>query len=217
MTSTLPPPPPPPIPKGTVRSSFVLHFSKKSPMLGVYCCTISYLLSKAGWKLLKENEDLVQVARNSTTFELPGNIPGQLTVRDPLSSYLEVVVDLPQIIACKCSAALFCKVRDTFFAAVKQAMQTLNYEVRTPELSFLCPEQSSQCSIFPHLAKVDVSHEFLTCCKSPSRVFCLLSPAQKMWLPTTKIMFMNNCHYFMYVSYTFSTGKTEKNSYDTFN
>ena len=41
--------PSPPVPKGNVRSSFVLHFSKISPMLGIYCCTISYLLTKAGW------------------------------------------------------------------------------------------------------------------------------------------------------------------------
>ena len=186
--------PSPPVAKGNVRSSFVLHFSKKSPMLGIYCCTVSYLLTKAGWKLLKENDEVVQVARNSTTFELPGSIPGKLTFLDPLSTYLQVVVELPQIVACKRSAALFCEIRDTFSAAVQQAMRTLNYEVKTPELSFLCPEQSSRCSIFPHLATV--SHEFLTCSKKPSRVYCLLSPDRKMWLPTSKLFFLlyNDIH-----------------------
>ena len=179
--------PSPPVTKGNVRSSFVLHFSKKSPMLGIYCCTISYLLTKAGWKLLKKNEEVVEVARNSTAFELPGNIPGKLTFLDPLSSYLQVVVELPQIVASKCSAALFCEIREVFSAAVQQAMQTLNYEVKTPELSFPCPEQSTECSIFPHLATV--SHEFLTCSKNPSHVYCLLSPDQKMWLPTSKLFF----------------------------
>ena len=62
--------PSPPPPEGTIRSSFVLHFSKKSPMIGIYCCTISYLLTEAGWKLLKEGGEVVQVARNSVTFEL---------------------------------------------------------------------------------------------------------------------------------------------------
>ena len=188
--------PSPLVPKGNIRSSFVLHFSKKSPMLGIYCCTISYLLTKAGWKLLKENGEVVQVARNSTTFELPGNIPGKLTFLDPLSSYLQVVVELPQIVACKRSAALFCEIRDTFSAAVQQAMHTLNYEVKTPELSFLCPEQSSRCSIFPHLATVDESHEFLTCSKKPSCVYSPLSPDQKMWLPTSKLFFLlyNDIH-----------------------
>ena len=178
-----------PVPKGNVRSSFVLHFSKKSPMLGIYCCTISYILTKAGWKLLTRDGEVVQVARNSTTFKLPGNIPGKLTFLDPLSSYLQVVVELPQIVACKCSAALFCEIRDTFSAAVQQAMQTLNYEAKKPELSFLCHEQSPRCSIFPHLATVNESHEFLTCSKNPGSVCHPLSPDQKMWLPTSKLGF----------------------------
>ena len=167
-------------------------------MLGIYCCTISYLLTKAGWKLLTRDGEVVQVARNSTTFELPGNIPGKLTFLDPLSSYLQVVVELPQIVACKRSAALFCEICDTFSAAVQQAMQTLNYEVKTPELSFLCPEQSSRCSIFPHLATV--SHEFLTCSKNSSGVYSPLSPDQKMWLPTSKLFFF----YFTMTSIMFS-------------
>ena len=179
--------PSPPVLKGNVKSSFVLHFSKKSPMLGIYCCTISYLLTKAGWKLLTRDGEVVQVAMNSTTFQLPGNVPGKLTFLDPLSSYLQVVVELPQIVAGKRSAALFCEIRNTFSAAVQQAMPTLNYEVKAPEMSFLCPEQSSRCSIFPHQATV--SHEFLTCSKNPSGVYCLLSPDQNMWLPSSKLFF----------------------------
>ena len=182
--------PSPPVPKGNVRSSFVLHFSKKSPMLGIYCCTISYLLTKADWKLLTRDGEVVQVARNSTTFQLPGNVPGKLIFLDPLSSYLQVVVELPQIVACKRSAALFCEFRNTFSVAVQQAMQTLNYEVKTPELSFLCPEQSFRCSIFPHLATVDESCEFLTCSRNPGTVCHTLTPDQKMWLPTSKWFFL---------------------------
>ena len=174
--------PSPLVPKGNVRSSFVLHFSKKSPMLGIYCCTIAYLLTRAGWKLLKKDGEVVQVARNSITFKLPRKLAGKLTFLDPLSSYLEVALELPEIVAHKHSAVLFNKIRDTFSAAVKQAMQTLNYEVKTPELSFLCPEQSSRCSIFPHLATVDESGELLTCSRNPGTVCHPLSRDQKIWL-----------------------------------
>ncbi|CAI8056521.1 hypothetical protein GBAR_LOCUS30802 [Geodia barretti] len=175
--------PSPPVPKGNVRSSFVLHFSKKSPMLGIYCCTISYLLTAAGWKLLTRDGEVVQVARNSITFELPQNLPGKLTFLDPLSSYLEVAVDL-QSVAAQHSAALYKEIRDTFVEAMKSAMQTLHYEVRTPELSFLCPEQSSRCSAFPHLATLNTTHSLLTCSRSPHCVAHPLTPDQKMWLPT---------------------------------
>ena len=182
--------PSPPVPKGNVRSSFVLHFSKKSPMLGIYCCTISYLLTKAGWKLLSKGRKIVQVARNSITFKLPRKLTGKLTFLDPLSSHFEVAIELPEIVAHKHSAALFSEIRETFISAVQQAMRTLNYEVKTPELSFLCPEQSSRCSIFPHLATVDKSGELLTCSKNPGTVCHPLSPDQKMWLPTSKLTFI---------------------------
>ena len=173
--------PSPPTPKGSVRSSFLLHFSKKSPMLGIYCCTISYLLTKADWKLLTKNGAVVQVARNNVAFQLPRELPGKLTFLDPLSSYLEVVVDTPAIIAAKHSAVLHREIRDTFIEAMKAAMCTLNYEVRTPELSFLCPEQSDECPSFPHLAKVNATHSFLTCSLSDC-VAHSLSLEQKMWL-----------------------------------
>ena len=177
--------PSPPVPKGNVKSSFVLHFSKKSPMLGIYCCTISYLLTKAGWKLFSKGGEVVQVARNSIAFQLPQQLPGKLTFLDPLSSYLEVVVEMPAIIPEEHSAALYREIRDTFLAGVEQAMQTLNYEVRTPELSFLCPEQSSLCSTSPHLAVVNLTHSLLTCSISPDSVAIPLTPDQKMWLASS--------------------------------
>ena len=168
-----------------VRSSFVLHFSKKSPMLGIYCCTISYLLTVVGWKLFSKGGEVVQVARNSIAFQLPQELPGKLTFLDPLSSYLEVVVEMPAIIAEEHSAALYREIRDTFLAGVEQAMRTLNYEVRTPELSFLCPEQSSLCSTSSHLAVVNLTHSFLTCSISPDSVAIPLTPDHKMWLASS--------------------------------
>ena len=168
-----------------VRSSFVLHFSKKSPMLGIYCCTISYLLTKAGWKLFSKGGEVVQVARNSIAFQLPQELPGKLTFLDPLSSYLEVLVEMPAVIAEEHSAALYREIHNTFLAGVEQAMQTLNYEVRTPELSFLCPEHSSLCSTSPHLAVVNLTHSFLTCSISPDSVAIPLTPDHKMWLASS--------------------------------
>ena len=181
--------PSPPPPDGQVRSSFVLHFSKKSPMLGIFCCTVAYLLTNAGWKLLTKDGDVVQVARNSITFELPGNIAGKLMFLDPLSSYFEVALELPQIVACKPSAALYHNIRDTLITVMEKAMHNLNYEVRTPELSFLCPEQSSRCSTFPHIARLDLMHQLLTCSKVPASVCHSLSPEQKMWLEIRKFLY----------------------------
>ena len=174
--------PSPPLIDSNIRSSFIIHFSKKSPMLGIYCCTISYLLTKAGWKLLSRGGEVVQVARNSVTFQMPQQLPGKLTFLDPLSSYLEVVVELPAIVAAEHCANLYHEIRETFVVAIKQAMQTLNYEARKPELSFLCPEQSLRCSILPHISIVNTTGSFLTCSICPDAVVHPLTSDQKMWL-----------------------------------
>ena len=179
--------PSPPVPKGNIRSSFVLHFSKKSPMLGIYCCTISYLLTKAGWKLLTRKGEVVQVARSSTTFQLPGSSSGKVTFRDPLSSYLEVVVDVPNVIVSKLTKKVRHEISNTFITAVKQAMQTLRYEVKTPELSFLlCPEPSTECSELPHFATLDEPNGLLICSRNPGSVCHPLTHDQKMWLPKSE-------------------------------
>ena len=178
--------PSPSLPEGSVRSSFALHFSKKSPMIGIYCCAVSYLMSEAGWKPLTEGGEVVQVARNGITFEAPRGLPGKLCFLDPLSSYLEVVVELP---AEERNAELYREIRDTFFTAIQRAMETLHYKVRTPKLSFLCPdqsdrcpEQSGRCSERPHLATVDHSQKYLKCSIKPGTVFSPLTEDQKMWL-----------------------------------
>ena len=177
--------PSPPITEGNVRSSFILHFSKKSPMFGVYCCTISSLMTDAGWKLLTEGGEVVQVARNSFTFEVPMGLPGKLTFLDPISSYLEVILDLPAIVADKHKVTLYPTVRNAFFTAIMKAMETLHYDVQVPEVSYLCPDKSSRCSAIPHPATIDVSRSFLKCSLKPSSVCFPLTEEQKIWLPNT--------------------------------
>ena len=174
--------PSPALSTGSMRSSFVLHFSKKSPIIGIYCCTISYLMSEAGWKLLTQGGEVAQVARNSITFEMPKK--GKLTFLDPLSSYLEIIVEFPVTIAEEHRAMLYHEIRETFFSAIQQAMKTQHYKLMTPELSFLCPEQSDRCSKIPHLAIVDDTHTYLTCSTNPATVCHQLTEDNKMWFYT---------------------------------
>ena len=173
----------PSVREGSVRSSFILHFSKKCPMFGVYCCTVSSLLSGAGWKLLTEDGGVNQVARNSFTFELPRGFPGKLTFLDPISSYLEVILELPADLASKHCLKFYPEIRKTFLAAVKKAMKTLNYEVQVPNVSFMCPEQSSMCSSIPHPGIVVGSLGIVKCSLRPSTVYFSLTEEQKIWLP----------------------------------
>ena len=179
--------PPLPVVEGNIRSYFILHFSKKSPMFGVYCCTTSYLMSESGWKPLTEGGEVVQMARNSITFEIPTSIPGvAVTLKDPLSSYLEVVVELPHPFAAKHSKAVFPKIRDTLLDAVRKAMKNLRYTVITPDLTFLCPESNqanARCSKRPHPSTLIESENLLMCTHKPKNVFHSVTEEQKMWLP----------------------------------
>ena len=176
--------PSPPVPEGSVHSSFILHFSKKSPMFGIYCCTISSLLSDAGWKLLTDDGEVMQVARNSFTFEVPiaNTSHGKLTFLDPMSSYLEVTLEVAASVAAEQSVMWY--IQGTFVEAVRKAMKTLHYNMQVPNVSFLCPEQSSQCSIIPHPAIVDDTQCYLICPFSSAHFS--LTEKQKMWLPKLK-------------------------------
>ena len=95
-------------------------------MFGVYCCTVSSLISNARWELLTEEGEAVPVARNSFSFKMPKGLPGKLTFLDPLSSYMEVVLEFPANIAPTLSTTLYHDIRDTFFTAMERAMGTLH-------------------------------------------------------------------------------------------
>ena len=174
----------PPVLEGNMRSSFILHFSRNCPMFGIYCCTVSSLMSDFRWKLLTKGGEEVQVARNSITFAMPENwkdFPGTVTVLDPLSSHFQVVLELPASLASKHRSRLFPEIRNTCLAAVKKAMKTLHYEASLPDVSFLCPEQSPVCSRVPHPATVVESINILKCPLEP-RVSHPLTEEQKIWL-----------------------------------
>ena len=180
--------PSPPIPKDSVCSSFILDFSKSSPMFGLYCCTISSLMTASGWKLLTRNKEVVPVARNKFTFEVPMGLPGKLTLIDPISSYFEIILELPASVANKHKATLYPKIRDTLFVAIKKAMNTLHYSEKEPKVTFLCLEQSSpspRCSKISHLATIDDNQEYLKCSLEPSNVYFLIEEEHKIWLPNT--------------------------------
>ena len=173
-----------PVLKGNVRSSFILHFSRNCPMFGIYCCTVSSLMSDFRWKLLTKGGEEVQVARNSITFAMPEkwkDFPGTVTLLDPLSSYFQVVLELPASLASKHRSKLFPEICNTCLAAVKKAMKTLHYEASPPDVSFLCPEKSSACPRVPHPAIVVESLNIIKCPLEP-RVSHPLTEEQKIWL-----------------------------------
>ena len=87
--------PSPQVADGFIQDSFILLFPKHCAMLGIFCAACSFLLRDSGWRLLTECGEVVQVAWNSIAFAMPRGCGHQVTLKDPLSSYLEVSVELP--------------------------------------------------------------------------------------------------------------------------
>ena len=98
---------------------------------------------------------MVQVARNSISFQMPRGCGGQVTLKDPLSSYFEVSVKLPTHITGQHRATLYQDIQDALLSAVEGAMKIHNRTVTAPQVSFLCPEKSVKCSLLPHPATID--------------------------------------------------------------
>ena len=174
--------PSPQVADGFMQDSFILLFPKHCATLGIFCAACSFLLKDSKWRLLTEGGEVVLVARNSIAFQMPRGCGGQVTLKDPLSSYLEVSVELPTHITGQHRATLYNEIRVTLLSAVEGAMKTHNRTVTAPQVSFLCPEKSGKCSLLPHPATIDEAQTSLTCSQAPGRVSHPLTEQHRMWL-----------------------------------
>ena len=175
--------PSPQVADGFMQDSFILLFPKHCAMLGIFCAACSFLLRDSGWRLLTEGGEVVQVARNSIAFEMPRGCGGQVTLKDPLSSYLEVSMELPTHITGQHRAKFYNEIRVTLLSAIEGAMKTHKRTVTAPKVSFLCPEKSGKCSLLPHPATIDEAQTSLTCSQAPSKVSHPLTEQHRMLLP----------------------------------
>ena len=67
----------------------LLFYFPHSPLLGVFCALVAYLLSQAEWKLLFDasSRSPVKVDRNTIQFEVPGGLPGVITLSDSFLTF----------------------------------------------------------------------------------------------------------------------------------
>ena len=76
----------------------LLFYFPHSPLLGVFCALVAYFLSQAKWRLLFDasSRSPVKVDRNTVQFEVPGGLPGKVTLSDSFSTYFQVSIQLPE-------------------------------------------------------------------------------------------------------------------------
>ena len=161
----------------------LLFYFPHSPLLGVFCALVAYLLSQAKWKLLFDGSTRspVKVDRNTIQFEVPGKLPGVITISDSFSTYFQVSIQLPA----KAPKALFSKVcpqiRETIIAGLRKASSALHYNNSVPEFAFLCSEHNPSESPMPHASVVDSTRTLMTCTLNPAKFCSILTGEHLVW------------------------------------
>ena len=169
---------------GFIKSNaYVLFFFPDGIPFGVFCALNASVINHAGWSLLEESGEPIQISRNCITYTLPGDDPGKVSLVDTFSNYIAVVVeiDAEASLAFKIRQKLCPVIRDTVYTNVRKAVAALHYTNTIPKYAFFCPESSSACSTSSHAAIVTSGHTGLKCSQKPS-IVRTLTEQNRMWL-----------------------------------
>ena len=164
--------------------SLLFYFSH-SPLLGVFCALVAYLLSQAKWELLLDakSRSPVKVDRNTIHFKVPGDLPGKIILSDSFSTYFQVSIEkTPRALCSKVCP----QIRETILAGLRKASSALHYNNSVPKDAFLCLEHSTDTAT-PHASVVASSHALMTCTLNPDEVFNSLTEDHLVWFHSSDI------------------------------
>ena len=141
--------------------ALAVHFPKTGPLMGMFCCTVAYLLSpdNAQWEVVKNEAGTpICLNRNVIQFTVP-KVAGTVSLIDQFTHF-EIHVDTVP----KKLAQMWQLVHDTVFAGMKEAKKTLGYVNNTPVPAIVCPAHPTT----PHPATVDNDGTW-TCSVTPQK------------------------------------------------
>ena len=161
----------------------LLFYFPHSPLLGVFCALVAYLLSQAKWKLLFDasSRSPVMVDRNTVQFEVPGDLPGKITLRDSFFTYFQVSIQLPEKAPRALCSTVCPQIRETIIAGLRKASSALHYNNSVPKFAFLCSEHGTSNTATPHASVVDSTHTLMTCTFSPDKFCSTLTEEHLVW------------------------------------
>ena len=177
--------------------ALLFYFGRDGPKLGVYCFLLSSLITEAKWQLLEVGGYPVQVARNQVQFALPGKTTGCVTITDPFSSYLHVIVELepPEDASADGIRQIYeeiCpSIRETILTGIRKASQKLNYNNSIPEIAFPCTNH-----VDLHPAIISEKQRRLICTHD-CRVYSEMTEQHKLWLGHKGTSRVCTCMYIM--------------------
>ena len=119
--------------------ALALHFPDSGPLMGMFCCTVAYLLSPENahpcpWKVVQNEAGTPEcLNRNVIQFTIPEKA-GTLSLIDHFTHFEIHVNTLPDNVA-----QLWKLAYDAVFAGLKKAEKTLGYTINTPVPAIVCP------------------------------------------------------------------------------
>ena len=160
--------------------SLLLYFPH-SPLVGVFCALIAYLLSEAKWELVcdPDTQSPSKVDRNTVHFRVPGDLPGMVILTDSFSTYFQVSIQLPQNDPFELCSKVCPQIRETIRAGLRKASSTLNYNNSVPRDAFLCEEHTQSTSRHASVVRSDCT--LMTCTVNPAQVYSNLSKQHLLW------------------------------------
>ena len=161
----------------------LLFYFPHSPLLGVFCALVAYLLSQAKWKLLFDasSQSPIKVDRNTVQFEVPGDLPGEITLSDSFSTYFQVSIQLPEKAPRALCSTVCPQIRETIIAGLRKASSALHYNNSVPKFAFLCCEHGTSNTVTPHASVVDSTRKLMTCTLNPAKFCSTLTEEHLVW------------------------------------
>ena len=171
-------------PSGSVPS--LLFYFPDSPLLGVFCGLIAYLLSQGKWKLFPKagSQSPAKVDRNTVHFEVPGDFPGKVIITDSFSTFFQVDIQVPDNAPPDTCSEVCPEIQATITEGIRTASKNLHYNNSVPKLSFLCHEHSFIDTPSPHATVVNSSCKLMKCTMNPA-VCSRMTADHQVWFGTT--------------------------------
>ena len=145
--------------------ALALHFPDGGPLMGMFCCTVAYLLSldnthPCPWKVVENEAGTPEcLHRNVIQFTIP-KMAGTISLIDHFTHFEIHIRSLP-----KKAGELWKLVHDGVFAGLKKAGKTIGYTNNTPIPAIVCPAHLAT----PHPATVDDDGGWI--CSSMPQIF----------------------------------------------
>ena len=131
--------------------ALALHFPDSGPLMGMFCCTVAYLLSPENahpcpWNVVQNEAGTPEcLNRNVIQFTIP-KVTGTVSLIDHFTHFEIHIHTVPKKVA-----QLWKLAHDAVFAGLKKARKTLGYMNNTPVPAIVCPAHLDT----PHPATVD--------------------------------------------------------------